>query len=603
MDVGGVFQGGVCGGNVAKAGDQSISIAQFDRKLRIAAGRLGITPQQAYKLGYANEILGAEIQSHIMNKAASDLGVFIHEDYVFEQLQTILAPSVQAGLTPAQALDNLLRTQGMSEKALVKAIRMDATNALLISTLSEGFGEPSDKLAEDLYKFQNETRNIRYITFLDKDFVETKEPTLEDLQQFYELTKESYAVPEMRDIAVMTISTEKLAKTIDIPEQELQDYYDANIDSYSLPERRQIQQALISDGDKAQEIFESVKEGKSLQSAVEDLANPADYLGEDTLPEEALLDELKEPVFSAADTGILEPVETPLGYYIIDLKAVKDEEIKSFKDAKAEIRDILLQDRILDERYNLADAMDDLTASGATPQEVKEQMDITIERFEKINRFGQTPDNPKVLDRFKGGQADILNAAFELNQGEASPVIELSDGALLAVYVVNVTEKAYPSLEDLQVALKKKWIADQRKINNQVQTLAYMTEIQSGATSFDETAQTLRRPIKSKEKIAKTATDITPLSPQSVTQIFAAPLKEPFLMTVEGGLAIAEVTGFNWPDDAPEKGLETVFNDVQKQQRDEVLGAYLKDKTDKYGAQINQALLERIYGAQDQQQF
>ena len=98
-DVGGFFRGGTSSSDVVKIGRENVSINTFDRVARRTLSQLGITPQQAYKLGYLNEILNAEVRRRLLLRAADDENLRLGKDYVVAQTHRILAPAIECLLT------------------------------------------------------------------------------------------------------------------------------------------------------------------------------------------------------------------------------------------------------------------------------------------------------------------------------------------------------------------------------------------------------------------------------------------------------------------------------------------------------------------------
>ena len=169
MDVGGVFSGGVGGGDVAKIGNQSVSLPAFDQNARRTLQRLGISPQEAYKLGYINQLMATEIRGHILNQSAAQNGVRVPKMEIAKQIQTILLPYTSQGEDAQTVLDQILRNQGMNEIMFVNSIGRDIGNDILTSALSESVSYYSDAIAHDLYAVQNEQRDIEYVVFMSND--------------------------------------------------------------------------------------------------------------------------------------------------------------------------------------------------------------------------------------------------------------------------------------------------------------------------------------------------------------------------------------------------------------------------------------------------
>ncbi len=72
-DVGGFFRNGITGSrDVATVGQTPLSIVQFDHMARKNLERIGMSPAQAYKMGYLQEMLNGEVRARLLSKKAND---------------------------------------------------------------------------------------------------------------------------------------------------------------------------------------------------------------------------------------------------------------------------------------------------------------------------------------------------------------------------------------------------------------------------------------------------------------------------------------------------------------------------------------------------
>jgi peptidyl-prolyl cis-trans isomerase D len=233
MDVGGFFRGGVGGNDVARIGSEKVSIVSFDRAVRRALSRVGISPQEALKLGYINEILGTEIRTSLLHNAAKDLGVQVGKNRIAHQVNSIIAPMVEQGQEPQAVLDQVLRAQGMTEREFVRAIDREMAGSILGQAVQGGFAGTPHSIARDMYMFNNEKRNIELVVLTDKDTKDVKPPSEEQLTSMYESLKENFATPETRKVSLAFVPDAK--KTVEVPEEEIRAAYDEGIDSYAVP--------------------------------------------------------------------------------------------------------------------------------------------------------------------------------------------------------------------------------------------------------------------------------------------------------------------------------------------------------------------------------
>lgn len=82
MDIGGFFRGGITSSDAAKIGSNVIPIQQFDRTVRTTLSRLGMSPAQAYQLGYIKELLNGEIRASLIQQKAADTGIQVSTQQV-----------------------------------------------------------------------------------------------------------------------------------------------------------------------------------------------------------------------------------------------------------------------------------------------------------------------------------------------------------------------------------------------------------------------------------------------------------------------------------------------------------------------------------------
>lgn len=601
MDVGGVFRGGVGSTDVAKAGEQTISINSFDNTVRRTAQQLGMSPQEAYRVGYVNQMLAGEIRGRLLNQAAAEHGIRISDKIVAEHINTLLAPYTANGEDPKNVLQQLLYNQGMNQAGFVASIRREMSNQLLTNALQKNLAHIGDDVANDLYRFQNEKRDIEYIAFMNDDLKEIPAPTDEQLQELYEATKESFAEEETRRLKIITIKTAALKNTIDISDEEVRQTYDDNIDLYTSKAYWTLEQAILDNEEQAKSAIAAAQKGQDLKAAVEAAAgNSVGYLGEQDVTEENIIEDVKEAVLAAEKSGdVIGPVQSPLGWYVVKIKKISPEHVKPFADAKTEIVEELKNARLIDEQYAMANMVDDLMASGMPLEEVAQEVDLEIQTLTPINSYGQGPDGKDALNSYGENNATILQSAFELYEGETSPVFETSDGKFMAVHVESVKPRSYKDFDAVKDQLEKRWVADQRRVGTRIIATQFLTEINADGKSLAETAKAQGKTLYTRTGIGRNDDPDGALNTRSVMNVFEAPLKQPVMLDIDGGIAIARVTGFSWPKDA-ETEMAELKKSLAETAQNEGLALYLNAKRDEYGAKVNERLLDQVYGGDPQ---
>ena len=194
-DVGGFFRdGGVSHNYVAKGKNIKVGTAQFDQTLRRVLAAQQITPQDAYRFGLVTQVLNTEIQMRILNQEAERMGLIIGDDTLAKQISTLSEPLVQDGQSKKEALQQVLRAQGLSETQFVNAVRQEMRSTLFQNALIGGVSKISKTQAKELYLYKNEARDFLAIKFDDTGVKDLPAPTEENLTGFYETLKNDFLI-------------------------------------------------------------------------------------------------------------------------------------------------------------------------------------------------------------------------------------------------------------------------------------------------------------------------------------------------------------------------------------------------------------------------
>ena len=603
MDMGGFFRGGITSTDVAKAGDHTISINSFDRQARASIQRLGMSPAQAYQVGYIKELLNGEIRTSLLQQHASELGVQVGMKQVADNLQKIIQPMRQPGQSNAAVLQQILRAQGMTEQALTASVRREMTVNMLGNAIQSAFLDSSQTLAKDMAGYIAETRDIEFIVFKDADFKDFEDPSDDQLLGFYEATKEAYATPEMRKSKAVIIKTESLKSSLEISDEEIKDVYERNIGSYRQPETRKIEQVILADADEAEQVAAALQNGSSLKNAVQEVTgNTTDYIPAKSVEKAELLDDLQDAVFNAKKDDIIGPVETALGSQIIVLNSIKAENTTPLDTVKKDIRAELEETRLLDAQYDLANSLDDYLAAGEPLESIEEELGVHLIDFPFSSKFGTDLNGKPVFTKEFGPDAqDMIIALYELGEGESSSVSELADGRMAAIILETIKEKTYTPFEDVKDDLKKRWVTDTRAAENKTYVSKLLDIAEDKDISLGDIAAEQNKELQKQSGLKRDVKAKAPLTEISLQNIFSMPLHKVTTLNVEGGTALVKVIKSKTPSDLSEEQIKAAENKIMQDLQVEAYNLYLKELQNDYGVNVNEALLETVYGQQDTQ--
>lgn len=604
MDVQGFFRGGVTRSAVAKIDGRELGGADFDRVVRRALSQQNLTPAQAYQFGFIDQILESEITNRLLQQDARKLGIYISDSQIAEQLNNIIAPMASEEMPGKEVLRRILMSQGMTEKELIEAMRADAMNTTLRNALQEGTGVTPLQEVRDLYRYRNEERTIRTL-LLPHDSVTDIEPAEEDvLRALYEAAKERHAIPEMRSFSMIVFSEDLLKETLDISEEELREDYENNISAFKLPEQRVIEQAIVSSRSLADKVLERVGNGMDLLPALEEeTGSDEGYVGQERFREEGLTEDVAAAAFSVGAGETAGPVRTALGWHVMVIHDILPPSTQSFGEVRERIKNDLMQMRLMDQMYALANSIDDDLAAGTGMEEVASGLELAIESFGPVRYDGSTMEETDALKDFENDREFIMDTVFEMLEGEIAPVLELSDGRFAVIRTDKITDKSYIPFKDVRDQIAAMWMQDKRELANKERAQDILRRLQDGHTTLESAAGDYNAGIKTLENIKRSDPASEDLPATAKTKFFNIGKGQYAVSQTENGFMIGQVISAALPD--PEnitlQDIEELSRTARRGAQDEFLMLYLRHLRAQHKVVINESLLEQMYGAGSEQ--
>jgi len=535
--------------NVARVGGDNISIMSFDSRLRQVLSAQGMDTATAYRLGMVDQLLYSEINQNLLLKSARDLGLEVSDRQVATQIAKVIAPFVDRNATREQAFQRILRSQNMTEHQFVETVRAEMASTILRNALILGGNVPSAAYADDLYKFRNEQRMVDYIALPASLFPAAEAPTDEALSSLYEERKSEYAVPEQRTLSLLVLSPGDIAKA-DIDEADLRAYYQDHLTEYAVPEQRILDQAVLASEDEAKKVISAMKDEKDLKTAVLKATGSDDaYIGKDDFKRDSLPKEVAEPVFSGRTGDRIGPIQTPLGWHVFVVTGIQAAATQPFESVKSAIAERIAADRTAESLADASARIDDALAAGDTLEQIGEQEGIPLRSLGPVRADGSLPSG-------KAASADhlaaddltfVLQTAFELNEEEVSPVVELSTGGYAAIRADKIEPLTYRPFEAVRGELEKSW-TDQEKRRLQRETAtALLGRLQKKEIPFSAAAAEVKVPVKS-ATLTRGGELAAPFTDQGRGIVFSAAVPGYVLQESEDGYVLAFVKALGLPE-------------------------------------------------------
>lgn len=596
-DVGGFFRGGVAASDVAKGKGFTIGVQEFDRTVRRTLSQQGIAPQQAYQFGLVDQILTREIQTRMLSLEAQKHGLMISDEDLVAEISELTDSIAAEGQSKKEALQQILRAQGISEGEFIQAIRNEVRNNIFRGALTSGTGYISDATARDLYQYENQTRDIQFFELTLKSVPDIEQPTEIQLENYYETIKNQFLIPERRSITIATLKEEALENAIEISDEDIRDLYDDQIDRFKKNEIRKVNQAITNNQAEADKIVDLAKKGTSIEAAVQKVTGKKDaFMGASDFEQSGLLAEVADPVFAAASGDVVGPIKTALGYHVIKINNVVPARTQPFDEVKTDIKKELMQTRMMDEMMDAANVIDDRLASGEDLESIVSDIGLTVEKFNSMTLGGMLKGGKEALKAYEGDRPAILDAAFTYDIGESAPVMEMADGRYITVRVDEITERSFEPYDTKKDLVKAQWIEQQRDAANRLRLSEAMNTLNETG-DFTAVAKQYGATIKKQSAIKRLGELKGIKSSNLINSIFDIGVNEYTSAPTTDGQVIAQVTAITLPDvtKASADDLNVVKTRAQNAQSQDIVAQYINALNDEYKVKINERLLDQLY--------
>jgi len=403
-----------------------------------------------------------------------------------------------------------------------------------------------------------------------------------------------FSSPEFRSFDFVQISPDQFSGEIQVSDADLKAEFDANKATYEKPEQREIEQIAFPTKEAADAAAAKIKTGADFAAVAKERGLKDQDVKLGTLTATGLDPKLSAAVFAVPEGGVTAPVQGPFGWVILHAAKVIPGEMKTFDQAKDEIKTNLVKARTGAKLTEVANKFEDARGSGDTLAEAAMKNGLTLHHVAAVDKEGMTPersaaDLPKV--------PAVLERVFQTETGEESDLFQSEDGQYFAVKVNGVTPPAVRPLESVREEVREAFIADKRNQLLQAKVKA-LTDQATMTKSLADAGKALgRAPLTSQPLKRSDMSEV--FSPQLIAQLFSNPAGVAIAAPQPqgGGVVIARVTKVLHPEPDLSSAEYVNFRRSAAQQLglttvDTVAAAAKKD----VGVTIHQATVQRVLG-------
>lgn len=289
------------------------------------------------------------------------------------------------------------------------------------------------------------------------DIAGIADPTAAELAAFYRQNRARYVVPERRIIRYALLGPQQVV-AVPPTEAEIAADYRANAATYAGKETRVLSQVVLPDQAAARALSARITGGQSFVAA----AAAADFsagdisLGPQDKAQFARLtsDAVADAVFSAAEGSVTQPLQSPLGWHVVKVDAVRRTAGRDLNAVRADIAARLTTEKSANALTDLISQIEEQIADGSSLADVATARKLAVVQTPAITAAGTAPGQPAY--RAPGELQPLLANAFAAAPDE-DPTVEAVPGSsnYAIVAVDRIVPAAPPPLAAVQTDVRE----------------------------------------------------------------------------------------------------------------------------------------------------
>lgn len=553
------------------------------------------TREQAIAEGATDQIVESLATQSALDQEALKMGLIVTRPMVSKFLQTSEQfKSPNSGKFDNESLDLILREYGFSIREFEERIRTEMLRAQMLGGIARS-GPAASAMVDSLVAREVETRDVTFLTVDESLAGAAPAATPELVKEYYEKNQSQFMAPEYRTFTAVVLNSADYADAAEATDDKLREIYNANKAKYQTPERRTFYQLTLETQEAADAATKALKEGKPFETlATENGQSLAQVTRTNALKTDIVDPAVAGAVF-AADAGagaVVGPVKGVFGFNVLQVAGVTQAETKPFEDVRAEIEANFLDQGTKKRLFDTIEAIENERDTGAAIADAAAKHGVTASTYGPVDAFSFSKGGGIVNDV----PAEVLAAAFKLEEGEESQATELADKS--GYYFVSLTEIIPPApipLEAIAAEVEARWRASERDARISAVAAKINEALGKGETLAAAAAPFSRAPLPA--SLSRRSVNDT-FSQDLLDQVFAAAKGKAVTGRAGNGVQVIAVVDAIKFGDAPisPAQISGFARFIGQQMDQEMIDAFAKTVRDDAKVKINKTQIDQLFG-------
>ncbi len=482
--------------------DDEISFQQFqeayDQAISKISSQFGGTLPKGMEesLGIKQQVIEQLIQTSLLRQGAREMGIRVSAEEIRSKI-TAMPQFQDNGQFSMDRYQSLLSANRFTPTTFEDSLRYDMLSDRTVQEISKFVTVASEAEIEDLYNQGRETVSVRFIKVNTDSFKEEIKVEQQELQKWFDTVKDNYrSDPEIK-LQYLAYAYEELGKKVAVDDAQIQAYYQDNIASFQVPEQRRARHILLAAREddsverhreqqqKATEILNILKKNSDFAAAAEQYSeDPSKGNGGDLgfFQQGSMVPEFDAKVFSMQPGEVSDVVKTSFGYHIIKLEEIKPASTRSLQEVRDTVVGAIRNREAKQMAFQLANqAYEGIIKAGSLKKYIDATPDITL----KETDFFTQKQPPAEI----GLNQKLLEAAFKLNKGELSSLIETDTGYAI-LFALDLKAPVIPQLTAVAEKARADYISSKALEMARSKAAAILEQVRKGKTLEQEIAGT-----------------------------------------------------------------------------------------------------------------
>ena len=436
-----------------------------------------LTPEQARQFGLLQRTVSTMVDASLLDQAAEKLRLGVDDETLRRDIGNIPAFQNQLKMFDKTQYLRVLQSAGLSDRQFISSERADLARAQLVKALTGGVSAPA-AMAAPLYRYQAEKRVAEFVVFTADKMPAPALPDQATLQKYYDEHKALFQQPEIRAASALVVHAADLASTIHPSDEEIEKAYQARAGEFQTPEKRSIAQVLFNDEASAQAFADKAKQAKNFDALAKESGAAAIDLGT-VAKADMPLPELTEPAFGIAAPGVVGPVQSTLGWHVLQISSITPGKTRPLAEVKDQIIRDLVKDETTNRLYTLSTKLEDSIGGGNDIDETAKSIGLKAVKLDAVDERGRDADGKPINNQAL--TPDVLGTIFQTVQGGTSEVLPLpNNDGYYVVHVDKVTPAAIRPFDQARAQVEAAWSGEARIKAARQQAEAAAARIKAG---------------------------------------------------------------------------------------------------------------------------